>query len=83
MIGEIRPFDGARQAACEDVQAARLPAGAGQLREGRSTWRPFLDLFGGKELADAWTTSDDAEISKPAPDIVQAALDRVQAAPAG
>ena len=40
----------------------------------------FLDLFGGRDLADAWTTSEDAETSKPAPDIVQAALDRVRGA---
>ena len=40
----------------------------------------FLDLFGGRELADAWTTSEDAETSKPAPDIVKAALDRVDGA---
>ena len=40
----------------------------------------FLDLFGGRELADAWTTSDDAEHSKPEPDIVQTALAKVDGA---
>ncbi len=40
----------------------------------------FLDLFDGRDLADAWTTSDDAEKSKPAPDIVQTALAKVDGA---
>lgn len=37
----------------------------------------FLDLFDGRSLADAWTTSDDAEHSKPAPDLVEVALRKV------
>jgi len=40
--------------------------------------RPLLDLLGphAQELFDVTTTSNDAERSKPSPDIVQAALDR-------
>jgi HAD superfamily hydrolase (TIGR01549 family) len=37
----------------------------------------FLDLFDGRSLADAWTTSDDAERSKPAPDLVEVAMAKV------
>ncbi len=33
----------------------------------------FLHLIDGKSLADAWTTSDDVQKSKPQPDIVAAA----------
>ena len=40
----------------------------------------FLDLIDGKSLADAWTTSDDVEKSKPEPDIVSAALAKVEGA---
>jgi phosphoglycolate phosphatase-like HAD superfamily hydrolase len=40
----------------------------------------FLDLIDGKALADAWTTSDDVEQSKPEPDIVKAALAKVEGA---
>ena len=36
-----------------------------------------MDLIGGRELADAWTTSDDASDSKPAPDLVDSALQKV------
>jgi phosphoglycolate phosphatase-like HAD superfamily hydrolase len=34
----------------------------------------FLDLLEARELADSWTTKDDVEASKPAPDLVRAAL---------
>ena len=37
----------------------------------------YLDLLDGRDLADAWTTSADVESTKPAPDLVHAALDRV------
>src|SRR5437764_8209360 len=36
----------------------------------------YLDLLDARELADAWTTSDDVEATKPEPDLVRAALDR-------
>ena len=37
----------------------------------------YLDLLDARELADAWTMSDDVEVTKPAPDLVKAALDKV------
>jgi HAD superfamily hydrolase (TIGR01509 family) len=39
----------------------------------------FADLIGAKELADGWTTKDDVEASKPAPDLVRAALAKATA----
>ena len=36
----------------------------------------YLDLLDARELADDWTTSADVEATKPAPDLVRAALDR-------
>ena len=36
----------------------------------------FLDLLDARELADAWTTKDDVEASKPEPDLVHAALEK-------
>jgi HAD superfamily hydrolase (TIGR01509 family) len=41
----------------------------------------YLDLLAARELVDAWTTSADVEVTKPAPDLVQAALQRVGARP--
>ena len=37
----------------------------------------FLDLLDAREVADAWTTKDDVEASKPDPDLVEAALEKV------
>jgi HAD superfamily hydrolase (TIGR01549 family) len=36
----------------------------------------YLDLLDARELADAWTTKDDVEATKPEPDLVHAALDK-------
>jgi HAD superfamily hydrolase (TIGR01509 family) len=38
----------------------------------------FLSILGVEELIDGWTTSDDVERSKPHPDIVHAALAKVE-----
>ena len=37
----------------------------------------YLDLLDARDLVDAWTTSADVDATKPAPDLVQAALERV------
>ncbi|TFV62768.1 UNVERIFIED_ORG: HAD family hydrolase [Bacillus sp. AZ43] len=36
-----------------------------------------LDLLDARDLADAWTTSDDVEATKPAPDLLQVALKKL------
>ncbi|HTE73881.1 MAG TPA: HAD family hydrolase [Actinomycetes bacterium] len=36
----------------------------------------FLDLVDGRSVANAWTTSEDVEHTKPAPDLLQVALDK-------
>ncbi len=78
LIGEIRPF--AATAPLLTTVRRRgfrvVLASSGKSKHVET----FLDLFGGKDIAEAWTTSDDAENSKPEPDIVQVALHRVQGA---
>ena len=37
----------------------------------------YLQLIDGERLADAWTTAEDAEQTKPAPDLVQIAMSKV------
>ena len=37
----------------------------------------YLDLLEVREIVDGWTTSADVERTKPAPDLVHAALDRL------
>lgn len=42
----------------------------------------YLDLLAAREVAQAWTTSEDVENTKPAPDLVKVALDKVGGGPA-
>jgi HAD superfamily hydrolase (TIGR01549 family) len=75
MVGEIQPFDGVR-ALLEDVRRRGFTlvlASSGKAGHVDH----YLSLFGGAELADAWTTSADVEKTKPEPDLLQAALDKV------
>jgi HAD superfamily hydrolase (TIGR01509 family) len=37
----------------------------------------YLDLLEARELADAWTTSADVEQTKPAPDLVHSAVEKI------
>jgi HAD superfamily hydrolase (TIGR01549 family) len=40
----------------------------------------YLDLINGRELAAAWTTSADAEQTKPAPDLIETAMRKMDTA---
>ena len=75
MLGEIQALPGVRELlrAVKDRGRSLVLASSGQERHVSA----FLDLFDGRSLADAWTTSDDAERSKPAPDLVEVALRKV------
>jgi len=78
LIDEIQPFEGAHELLAEVKERGfRLVlASSGKARHVEA----FLDLIDGKSLADAWTTADDVEKSKPEPDIVAAALAKVEGA---
>jgi HAD superfamily hydrolase (TIGR01549 family) len=75
LIGEIQPFEGAHELLAEVKERGfRLVLASSGKKEHVEA---FLDLIDGTSLADAWTTSDDVENSKPEPDIVSAALAKV------
>lgn len=78
MIEEVEPFAGARELLAEvkDRGFRLVLASSGKAKHVEH----FLDLIDGKSLADAWTTSEDAEQSKPAPDLVQVAMAKVAGA---
>jgi HAD superfamily hydrolase (TIGR01549 family) len=42
----------------------------------------YLDLLDAREIADAWTNSGDVENTKPAPDLVHSALQKIGGGPA-
>ena len=75
MLEEIQPLPGAR-----DLVAA-VKAG-GRTVVLASSGQPehvdhFLDLLQVKELAEAWTSSDDVDSTKPAPDLLHVALEKI------
>ena len=75
MIAETRLFDGSRDLlrACRERGLRVALASSAIPRHAEHA----LQLLGADELADGWTTSEDAEHSKPAPDLLDRALDRV------
>jgi HAD superfamily hydrolase (TIGR01549 family) len=72
LIGEVEPLEGARELIQElkrrghDVVLASS-ANADEVDR-------YLDLLDARELADAWTTSDDVDATKPDADLIVAAL---------
>ena len=78
LLPEVQPFEDAR-ALLEEVKARGFRvvlASSGKSKHVEA----FLDLIDAKSIADAWTTSDDAEHSKPEPDLVRVALEQVDGA---
>jgi HAD superfamily hydrolase (TIGR01549 family) len=78
LIGEVQPFAATRPL-LEEIKKRGFKlvlASSGKAKH----VDVFLELIGGKQLADAWTTSDDVRSSKPAPDLVAAALGKVDGA---
>ncbi len=75
MLGEVQPFEGVhellREVRRRGFRVVLASSGKQEHVE------HYLELIGGRELADDWTTSDDVEATKPAPDLVQVALAKV------
>ena len=75
LIAEVRPFAGTRRLLetikSHDLRLVLASSGQAQHVE------VFLALFDGGSIADAWTTADDADESKPAADLLLVALERV------
>jgi HAD superfamily hydrolase (TIGR01509 family) len=74
LIDEVEPLEGARDLIIDLKErgfATVLASSSPQHEIDR-----YLDLLDARELADAWTTNDDVEATKPEPDLVRAALDR-------
>jgi HAD superfamily hydrolase (TIGR01549 family) len=80
LIGEVEPLDGAREL-IEDLSAEGstviLASSAKQEEVDH-----YLDLLDARRLVAGWTSAADVEQTKPAPDLVQAALDKAGGGPA-
>jgi HAD superfamily hydrolase (TIGR01549 family) len=74
-LPQVQPFDGARPL-LEEVKRRKLSLVLASSGEPEHV-EHYLDLIGGRELADGWTTSADAEETKPAPDLIQTAMGKM------
>lgn len=75
MIGEVVPLGGAHDllvAAHEHGYQVALASSGDPDHVAH-----YLDLLDARDLADEWTTAEDAESSKPAPDLVTNAVSRI------
>jgi HAD superfamily hydrolase (TIGR01509 family) len=79
LIGEVQAMEGSRRL-IEDLKDA---GNAVVLASSAKEWEVehYLELLDAKEIVDDWTTSADVERTKPEPDLVQAALDKVGGRP--
>ncbi len=74
MIDEVQPLEGARELVLELKRRGHQVVMASSAKAEEVDH--YLALLGAKELVDDWTTSADVEDTKPAPDLVQTALDK-------
>jgi phosphoglycolate phosphatase-like HAD superfamily hydrolase len=75
MIQSVGVFDGAREL-LEDLKGDGFRVVLASSAKQREVDH-YLDLLDGRELADDWTTSDDVEQTKPEPDLVLAAREKL------
>lgn len=75
LIDEVEPMEGSRELIADLRGRGHIVVLASSAKQEEVDC--YLDLLDARELADAWTTSADVQATKPAPDLVNAALERV------
>jgi HAD superfamily hydrolase (TIGR01549 family) len=80
LIDEVRPLEGSRELIEELKEAGHRIVLASSAKPDEVDH--YLDLLDARDLADAWTTSGDVERTKPEPDLVNSALEKVGGGPA-
>ncbi|HEU4980231.1 MAG TPA: HAD family hydrolase [Solirubrobacterales bacterium] len=75
LIAEVQTMEGSREL-IEDLREAGARV---VLASSAKDWEVdhYLDLLDARELVDGWTTSADVEQTKPEPDLVTAAIEKV------
>jgi HAD superfamily hydrolase (TIGR01509 family) len=79
LIEEVQPMEGSREL-IEQLKARGHTVVLASSAKADEV-EHYLDLLDARELADDWTTSADVESTKPAPDLVSAALEKAGASP--
>ena len=79
LVGEVAPLPGARELLVDITERGHrlVLASSGKPHHVDAS----LDLLDARDLADAWTSSGDVEASKPAHDLLQVALQKLDASP--
>ncbi len=72
LIDEVRPLAGARELIVELKARAHTVVLASSAKA--EEVEHYVELLDARELADAWTTADDVDQAKPAPDLVTVAM---------
>ena len=80
LIGEVRTMEGSRELIATLKGRGHVVVLASSAKEDEVN--AYLDLLDARDLADGWTSSADVESTKPAPDLVHAAMSRVGGDPA-
>jgi HAD superfamily hydrolase (TIGR01509 family) len=80
MIDEVQPLEGARELIADLKRMDRRVVLASSAKPDEV--EHYLDLLDARSLADAWTSSGDVEATKPEPDLVETALERIGGGPA-
>jgi HAD superfamily hydrolase (TIGR01509 family) len=73
LIDEVRPLEGARQLIVDLKERGLTVVLASSAKEDEVGH--YLDLLDARDTVDSWTTSADVEETKPAPDLVETALE--------
>ena len=79
LIGEVAPVERARELIVALKDRGHLAVLASSAKEGEV--EHYVNLLDARDLVDGWTTSADVKATKPEPDLVRAALQRVTGAP--
>jgi HAD superfamily hydrolase (TIGR01509 family) len=79
-IEEVEPLRGAREL-MQDLRDRGRGVVLASSAKAEEVDR-YLDLLDARSLADSWTTAADVEQTKPAPDLILAALQKLDGAPA-
>jgi HAD superfamily hydrolase (TIGR01549 family) len=74
LLDEVQPFDQAHELIQELKQREATVVLASSSPQDELDH--YLDLLDARDLADSWTTKDDVDATKPAPDLVEAALEK-------
>jgi len=80
LIGEVAPLEGSRGLIAELKERGLTVVLASSSPQDEIDH--YLELLDARQLADAWTTDDDVQATKPEPDLMQAALEKAGTADA-